>query len=327
MFMASETLLKELRALLGSRGLSWEQFVALPEPSMALLLREEFQFGVVERNRLVQEALRNRPQSSSCSSSSSSSSSSCSLGVASTLRQLMEANLTEDGVPVEFLCPISGEVMDDPVFTADGHTYSRRAISQWFIQCPAEVPTSPNTGLPLPTLTLIGNHNLKLQVQRWREQTGRPPPTPAPLCSPEAPAPRSGVSGSAAVGSSGSRTDDLSPAIRWLMAMDDSEDSEDGGVEFTPEALERIVALQGTLARSRATISFLQSRVDQLRSELESDSESASISLQRPQTLPSLRPTPSSEVFPENYRYHWSSARSNQLPSSSAAPLSPPRRR
>ena len=45
-----------------------------------------------------------------------------------------------------FVCPITGEVLLDPVLAADGHTYSRAAIAKWF----ERRQTSPLTGAQLP---------------------------------------------------------------------------------------------------------------------------------------------------------------------------------
>ena len=45
-------------------------------------------------------------------------------------------------VPSEFMCPITADVMTDPVITADGMTYDRRAIEMWL----REHDTSPLTG-------------------------------------------------------------------------------------------------------------------------------------------------------------------------------------
>jgi len=33
--------------------------------------------------------------------------------------------------PPEFYCPITHEVMVDPVVAQDGHTYERQAIEEW----------------------------------------------------------------------------------------------------------------------------------------------------------------------------------------------------
>ena len=34
----------------------------------------------------------------------------------------------EDGIPDEFKCPITTEIMKDPVIAADGITYERKSI-------------------------------------------------------------------------------------------------------------------------------------------------------------------------------------------------------
>ena len=45
-----------------------------------------------------------------------------------------------------FLCPISGEIMINPVFTVDGQTYERVEIEGWFR---LGHDTSPSTGTEL----------------------------------------------------------------------------------------------------------------------------------------------------------------------------------
>ena len=52
--------------------------------------------------------------------------------------------------PAEFRCPISQELMEDPVTTSDGHTYERREIFRWLCQH----NTSPLTGAVLPNKAL-----------------------------------------------------------------------------------------------------------------------------------------------------------------------------
>jgi len=49
-------------------------------------------------------------------------------------------------LPPQFMCPITGEIMRDPVTTADGHTFERRAIERWLLTH----GSSPMTGAPLP---------------------------------------------------------------------------------------------------------------------------------------------------------------------------------
>ena len=51
------------------------------------------------------------------------------------------------GAPNVFLCPISQEVMAEPVVAADGHSYEKTEIEKWFASL------SPSLSLP-PSLSL-----------------------------------------------------------------------------------------------------------------------------------------------------------------------------
>ena len=55
--------------------------------------------------------------------------------------------------PDAYLCPITKQLMIDPVCTADGHTFERAAIERWL----AQRHTSPLTGLRLPSAQLTPN--------------------------------------------------------------------------------------------------------------------------------------------------------------------------
>jgi WD40 repeat protein len=61
-------------------------------------------------------------------------------------------------IPSGFICPISTEIMRDPVICADGHSYDRTSIEQWFA---TGHNTSPNTGAVLPHLNVVPNHALR----------------------------------------------------------------------------------------------------------------------------------------------------------------------
>ena len=39
---------------------------------------------------------------------------------------------TVTDVPKPFVCPITQEIMRDPVILSDGHTYEKTAIEKWF---------------------------------------------------------------------------------------------------------------------------------------------------------------------------------------------------
>ena len=70
--------------------------------------------------------------------------------------------------PDEYVCPISQELMEDPVLASDGHAYERRAIECWF----KKRLTSPKTGEPLETPALFPNHPLRRLIMDWREANG-----------------------------------------------------------------------------------------------------------------------------------------------------------
>ena len=68
-------------------------------------------------------------------------------------------------IPVAFICPITMEVMTDPVICADGHSYERSAIDMWL----QNSDRSPKTNLPLQHLHLIPNHTLRMAIDGFRK--------------------------------------------------------------------------------------------------------------------------------------------------------------
>eukprot|EP00931_Biecheleriopsis_adriatica_P086685 TRINITY_DN61299_c0_g1_i1.p1 TRINITY_DN61299_c0_g1~~TRINITY_DN61299_c0_g1_i1.p1 ORF type:complete len:793 (+),score=180.63 TRINITY_DN61299_c0_g1_i1:143-2521(+) len=60
-------------------------------------------------------------------------------------------------VPDSFFCPIAATIMSDPVATVDGCAYERDYIERWFRERRQnhQPITSPTTGLPLPSTTLM----------------------------------------------------------------------------------------------------------------------------------------------------------------------------
>ncbi|PNH12734.1 U-box domain-containing protein 52 [Tetrabaena socialis] len=73
------------------------------------------------------------------------------------------------GVPPMFLCPITQDVMDEPVVAADGYTYERLAIQEWV----ARSRTSPLTNMPLAHAQLVDNLTLRSAIKEWREQAAQ----------------------------------------------------------------------------------------------------------------------------------------------------------
>jgi hypothetical protein len=69
-------------------------------------------------------------------------------------------------IPDDFLCPITLEVMRDPVCAADGHSYERAAIQEWLIGH----RSSPKTGAPLAHTTLTPTHTLRQVIESVMEK-------------------------------------------------------------------------------------------------------------------------------------------------------------
>jgi hypothetical protein len=66
--------------------------------------------------------------------------------------------------PLEsFLCPITQDVMVDPVILVTGQTYERSAIERWL----ETHDTDPSTNLQLESKNLIPNHSLRNSIQEF----------------------------------------------------------------------------------------------------------------------------------------------------------------
>lgn len=74
-------------------------------------------------------------------------------------------------VPDSFLCPISRELMKDPVLIADTYSYERAFIQEWFVAH----DTSPMSGLPVNKSIMRTNATLLTNIREWCEQYRRKP--------------------------------------------------------------------------------------------------------------------------------------------------------
>ena len=72
--------------------------------------------------------------------------------------------------PESLCCPISMELMDCPVIAADGNTYDRSSIEDWFSR---GKETSPLTGAPLAHLGLTPNNLVRSMVSEYRDAASR----------------------------------------------------------------------------------------------------------------------------------------------------------
>ncbi|KAF8379970.1 hypothetical protein HHK36_027436 [Tetracentron sinense] len=66
-----------------------------------------------------------------------------------------------------FYCPITREVMVDPVETSSGQTFERSAIEKWFADGNI---TCPLTMTPLNTSTLRPNKTLRQSIEEWKDR-------------------------------------------------------------------------------------------------------------------------------------------------------------
>jgi G3E family GTPase len=66
--------------------------------------------------------------------------------------------------PHDLCCPITQELMQDPVVAGDGHTYERAAIEDWL----SRQSTSPMSNESM-SAQLIANHSLKSQISSYLE--------------------------------------------------------------------------------------------------------------------------------------------------------------
>ncbi|CAO2207070.1 unnamed protein product [Urochloa humidicola] len=70
-------------------------------------------------------------------------------------------------IPNDFLCPITLEIMTDPVIVASGQTYERRSIQKWL---DSGERTCPKSRQPLAHLSLAPNYALKNLILQWCEK-------------------------------------------------------------------------------------------------------------------------------------------------------------
>mmetsp|Transcript_78675 Transcript_78675/g.156431 ORF Transcript_78675/g.156431 Transcript_78675/m.156431 type:complete len:299 (-) Transcript_78675:567-1463(-) len=67
----------------------------------------------------------------------------------------------QEGVSPSFICPLTLEIMVDPVTAADGHSYEHEAIAKWL----QTSSLSPLTGERLPNKHLTRSHALRNAIQ------------------------------------------------------------------------------------------------------------------------------------------------------------------
>ena len=83
------------------------------------------------------------------------------------LRSLMFALAAPEQleIPIQFLCPISHEIMTNPVLVDDGYNYERSVIGDWFYKLGKS--TSPMTNSELKSFILLHNFDLKQKIENY----------------------------------------------------------------------------------------------------------------------------------------------------------------
>ena len=89
-------------------------------------------------------------------------------------------NPSGEAHPREYLCPISLDLMDDPVILCTGHTFDRLNIETWFQNGNR---TDPCTGAQLPRRSLTPNFALRDAIATYR--SARTQATPPPITAEE----------------------------------------------------------------------------------------------------------------------------------------------
>ncbi|XP_052254314.1 WD repeat, SAM and U-box domain-containing protein 1-like isoform X12 [Dreissena polymorpha] len=77
---------------------------------------------------------------------------------------IQQKSILDSGVPDEYLCPITREIMKDPVICSDGYSYERAAIASWMNK---GKNCSPMTNAVLTSKDLTPNRSLKMLIQRY----------------------------------------------------------------------------------------------------------------------------------------------------------------
>ena len=66
----------------------------------------------------------------------------------------------------KYLCPITRQIMVEPVVDALGNTYDKDAISEWL----KTNDTSQKTKEKLPNKNLTPNNNIKTEITEYKEE-------------------------------------------------------------------------------------------------------------------------------------------------------------
>jgi len=75
--------------------------------------------------------------------------------------------MAEIEIPPYFVCPISFQIMEEPVTTMTGITYDRKSIEKWLMKAKICVCPVTNQSLPRSSEYLTPNHTLQRLIKAW----------------------------------------------------------------------------------------------------------------------------------------------------------------
>ena len=75
-----------------------------------------------------------------------------------------ELDIQHKNIPDHMLCPITYDLMRDPVMAEDGFSYERSSIERWFSTGKL---SSPITGKRIISPRLYSNHRLRTEIEEW----------------------------------------------------------------------------------------------------------------------------------------------------------------
>jgi U-box domain len=78
-------------------------------------------------------------------------------------------SVSNSRIPSEFICPLTKNIMNDPMMSKTGQNYERDAI---VAHLDAGNETCPVTNQPLRISNLISNKTLQWKIQEWRNMNG-----------------------------------------------------------------------------------------------------------------------------------------------------------
>jgi hypothetical protein len=101
------------------------------------------------------------------------------LTLAEQMKEVLKDRLPSGlNIPTDFRCPLSLELMSDPVIVASGQTYERAYIQKWIDQGNTRCPKTFQT---LSHKNLIPNYTVKALIANWCEANRVPLPVPVRL--------------------------------------------------------------------------------------------------------------------------------------------------